>query len=99
MIEIAICDDNLSFTSWLEEQIVDLGKKHFVDLENDIFYTGEVLIDHIRNGKRYDLIFLDIEMLGMNGVDVAFQIRKYDSKDPYNFDRKRNRPFVGVFFE
>ncbi len=80
MIEIAICDDNLSFTSWLEEQIVDLGKKHFVDLENDIFYTGEVLIDHIRNGKRYDLIFLDIEMLGMNGVDVAFQIRKYDSK-------------------
>ena len=26
-------------------------------------------------------------------------LRKYDSKVPYNFDRKRNRPFVGVLFE
>ena len=26
-------------------------------------------------------------------------LRKYDSKVPYNFDRKKNRPFVGVLFE
>lgn len=26
-------------------------------------------------------------------------LRKYDSKVPYNYDRKKNRPFVGVLFE
>ena len=26
-------------------------------------------------------------------------LRKYDSKVPYNFDKKKKRPFVGVLFE
>lgn len=26
-------------------------------------------------------------------------LRKYDSKVPYNFDKKQNRPFVGVLFK
>ena len=26
-------------------------------------------------------------------------LRKYDSKVSYNFDRKKNRPFIGVLFE
>lgn len=80
MMEIAICDDMIPFTSWLEEKVIELGKKYMIDIENDIFFDGGRLVDHIKNGKKYDLIFLDIEMLGINGVDVAFQIRKYDSR-------------------
>lgn len=26
-------------------------------------------------------------------------LRKYDSKVPYNYDRKKNRPFVGYYLK
>ena len=78
MIDIAICDDKVSFTSSIENLILGLGKKYNQDIDTDIFFGGDPLVDYIKNGKRYDLIYLDIEMIGRNGVDIAYEIRQYD---------------------
>ena len=42
----------------------------------DTFYSGEALIDNIKEENLYDLIFLDIELGKINGVEVGHIIRK-----------------------
>lgn len=77
-MKIAICDDDISFTSKLEEIIkqesVNYGKKP----EIDVFFDGETLVKSIEDGQSYSMIFLDIEMKKMNGITAARRIRQLD---------------------
>ncbi|MBE5903498.1 MAG: response regulator transcription factor [Pseudobutyrivibrio sp.] len=77
-MKIAICDDDVSFTSKLEEIIkqesVNYGKKP----EIDVFFDGETLVKSIEDGQCYSMIFLDIEMKKMNGITAARRIRQLD---------------------
>lgn len=77
-MKIAICDDDISFTSRLEEIIkqesVNYGKKP----EIDVFFDGETLVKSIEDGQSYSMIFLDIEMKRMNGITAARRIRQLD---------------------
>lgn len=77
-MKIAICDDDISFTSKLEEIIkqesVNYGKKPGID----VFFDGETLVKSIEDGQSYSMIFLDIEMKRMNGITAARRIRQLD---------------------
>jgi len=77
MLEIAVCDDESIMTSKIENLLERIGKG---DLEIDVFYDGNTLVDYIINGKRYDIIYLDIEMSNKNGISAAREIRKVDKK-------------------
>ncbi|WP_310604328.1 LytR/AlgR family response regulator transcription factor [Anaerosporobacter sp.] len=79
MIEIAICDDKIKFTTEIEKMINDLCLQYDVDVEIDVFYDGATLVNHVNQGKSYDLIYLDIEMKYENGIDAARHIREKDS--------------------
>ena len=78
MLEIAICDDETLETSNIEKVLEDLATKVATKINIDVFYDGSTLVDYINRGKRYDLIYLDIEMEKQNGVDAARIIRKLD---------------------
>lgn len=73
MFKIAICDDDRKFCSQLEAMILNYYNSS--DIEIEIFETGENLYESLTNNKLYDLIFLDIEMLGINGVETGLKIR------------------------
>lgn len=78
MLEIAICDGETLETSNIEKMLEDLATKVATKINIDVFYDGSTLVDYINRGKRYDLIYLDIEMEKQNGVDAARIIRKLD---------------------
>lgn len=79
MIEIAICDDEKIMTSIIEERLHDLGNKHKVQIETDVFFDGVTLTDYIvKENRRYDIIYIDIEMKNQNGVEAAKKIREID---------------------
>lgn len=78
MMEIAICDDDVITTSYIEQLLEPIAKKKMLKLSVDIFYDGRTLADYINQGKRYDIIYLDIEMHDKNGVDTAREIRLED---------------------
>ena len=69
MIRIAIVDDE----KVIREQIKKLIEKRQTDCEIDIYGTGE---DLLKAGKGYDIVFLDIQMEGMNGIDTARALRQ-----------------------
>lgn len=78
MLEIAICDDEMSVLSQVEELVFKLADKHDMKIEVDCYRDGSELADNVDEGKRYDIIYLDIEMERENGVTVARRIREKD---------------------
>lgn len=69
MIRIAIVDDE----KVIREQIKKLIEKKQTDCEIDTYGTGE---DLLKVDSVYDIIFLDIQMDGMNGIDTARALRE-----------------------
>lgn len=76
MITIAICDDDKAVCSQIESILIDYDCRNGLKINADVFYTGESLLDYLNMGNSFDLIYLDIEMGKMNGVEVGRQIRK-----------------------
>lgn len=78
MLNIGICDDNISTTGKLEMMLQRLGKAHFIDIETDVFWDGKNIADSVEAGMSYDIIYLDIEMNKEDGISAAKRIRHFD---------------------
>lgn len=76
MINIAICDDDKAICTQIENILLEYAQNVCLKIETSIFYTGETLLDYFNKGNYFDLIFLDIEMEKINGVEVGRKIRK-----------------------
>ena len=70
-MKIAICDDELKIT----QQIEDMVRKCLPDCEVICYGCGA---DLLAAKKTFDLIFLDIQMDGLNGIQTAKKIRSID---------------------
>lgn len=80
MLKIAICDDEIMIASQIENMLEKISNTIVRKVEIDVFYDGSTLVNHIKEGMRYDLIYLDIEMKKQNGVDAARELRIIDNK-------------------
>lgn len=81
MLKIAICDDNIADLTNMCE-IIDLYRtlqrdKHAI--KYTAFHSAVDLIAAMENGEEYDLVFLDILMPLLNGMDAAKEIRQFNS--------------------
>ena len=75
-LNVAICDDNQEYINILENYILD---RKDVGITCDAFYSGEELVKMYNIGEAcYDVIFLDMEMDKLNGIETANIIRKMD---------------------
>ncbi|MBO5200371.1 MAG: response regulator transcription factor [Clostridia bacterium] len=70
-LRIVICDDLIEERKRLKNYIRRLEKDDNLELEITEFSAGEELIAFFKNGGSADLLFLDIYMNGINGVDTA----------------------------
>ena len=78
--QIGICDDEISTCSELEKILIDYFKMAGLDVQINIWYRAEDFIRDVPQKIKVDLLFLDIEMPGKNGVHVGEYIRN-DIKD------------------
>lgn len=78
MLNIAICDDENVIINQIEGLLLEIERRSSIELEMDVFYSGEALQKSVLSGKRYDLIYLDIQMEGENGIDTAKSLRIID---------------------
>ena len=73
MIRIAVCDDERNSLSHIKKCI----EEYPAPIRIDEFSDGESLL---MSDVFYAVIFLDIDMAGMNGIETARQLRKKDKK-------------------
>lgn len=69
---IAICDDEPLFCEQLKEHIYSYSNKYNLDTVVEIFNNGKQLL----NNAHFDIIFLDYQMPGINGLQTARELRK-----------------------
>lgn len=80
MLNVAICDDDLNFIGKFEDILLTIKRLEHIEFELEAYLDGKELVrDICENSKRYDLIFLDIEMREMNGLTAAKKIRENDT--------------------
>lgn len=75
MLKIAICDDEKVICDQLKDILVKLEFEFSEEMEVDIFCSGEKLCEALDEDIYFHIIFLDIEMEIMNGVEVGRRIR------------------------
>lgn len=78
MIKIAVCDDDLKFVGAIQEYLEQLAKEEHFELEIECFLSGNELIREYEKEVLFDLIYLDIEMNGADGIETAKRIRQKD---------------------
>jgi DNA-binding LytR/AlgR family response regulator len=102
-MKIGICDDERGTCAELEEMIYRFFSDYRYKLEVDVWYTGEDCIRDM-SGDSYDVLFLDIELPGNNGVavgkylradkqDNTVQIIYISSKTNYAMELFQNHPY------
>ncbi len=75
-MKIAICDDSINDVNIIENYIDKFNKTY---AECDAYKSGEELVHTYKNkNERYDVIFLDMEMEQLNGIETANRIREID---------------------
>lgn len=73
MFSVAICDDDELLCQKIESYLQEYIERHIIFCE--VYYSGERLYHDMMNGDHFDLIFLDIELEVMNGVDFGYKLR------------------------
>ncbi|WP_026657172.1 LytR/AlgR family response regulator transcription factor [Butyrivibrio sp. AC2005] len=80
ILKVAICDDEMTQRRQLQF-IIDKSRP---GTEVNLFESGEDFLNAFRPGL-YDLIFMDILMPGMGGIDATGKIRNIDASVPIVF--------------
>ncbi|WP_297713314.1 LytTR family DNA-binding domain-containing protein [Clostridium sp.] len=75
-MKIAVCDDNEIQLDLMNKYIKEWAKKGKVDIYIDTFKSAEEFLFKWEDYQKYDIIFLDIEMQMMSGVELSNIIRK-----------------------
>lgn len=74
MLKIAVVDDERAVCTQVERLLAELSKQHGVPVDIDVYYDGLKFCNELKNNY-YDVIFLDIEIGEMSGIDVSRNIR------------------------
>lgn len=103
MFRVAICDDEQTVCSRIEKIILDYQKISAKKIDILVFLSGQELCKFIKEGQAFDLIFLDIELNKLNGIEVGRIIREeikdditqivyISAKKDYAIELFENRP-------
>ena len=81
LYRIAICDDDREFGADLEQSITQILCERKVEFSIRHYGSGEELLQALNDEEPApQMIFLDVLMDGLNGVDTAKQIRRKDGQ-------------------
>lgn len=79
MIQVAICDDE----QFYREKIQSLLRQYFgnrnLDYAIQLYPSGEEFLSRRENSVKYDIVFMDISMKELDGIQTASQIRAFQS--------------------
>ena len=103
-MKIVICDDEKSTCAELEDILKDYAVERGRKIHTEVFLRGDTLKEYLARGEEPDVLFLDIRIPAIDGVEVGVYIREVlenekicivyiSSKEQYALQLFQNRPF------
>lgn len=104
MYRIGICDDDMAFGCQIEEYLKEYASKEHIEIQTEVFISGEEYLEFLKKEPEFDLLFLDIElgnrldgilvgrMMRSDFANEATQIVYVSGKESYAMQLFRNRP-------
>ena len=83
ILKIGICDDEIDIMKQLKDYLEHYSFAYNIDFEVSTFTSGEELLQSYHNAGTYHILFLDVEMPGINGINLANQIRELPDRNVY----------------
>lgn len=75
-MRIAVCEDNDIVAAFMEDYIASMDAEN---IEYEIFTSGDDLIHYMeQENVTFNILFMDIEMPGRNGIETSAYIREKD---------------------
>ncbi|MCR5792980.1 MAG: LytTR family DNA-binding domain-containing protein [Lachnospiraceae bacterium] len=103
MINIAICDDEQEFLDLIRGELFKAAEKLQITIETCPYTDGNRLVESFCNSEgKYDVVFLDIDMPDVSGLEVAKKLRMTEPEiilifvsahEQYVFDSIEYNPF------
>lgn len=75
-MRIAIAEDETAYSNHLQSHLKRFAQDSGQPMEIECFASGAQLVEHYRG--TWDLLLLDVDMPGMNGLEAARMIRQSD---------------------
>ena len=84
-MRICFVDDNTTLLEYMESQLQEFQDKYNIPCSLSVYNSAEEMLFENQEGYPFDVIILDINMDGMNGIELARKIRQTDKKVPIAF--------------
>lgn len=82
LYRIAICDDEISQIKNISDYLTRFSIKTDTEFQMERFTSGNELLKKYYNEKSpFDILFLDMEMPGRNGIETAEEIRRIPDRN------------------
>ena len=76
MLHVILCDDDEEILKQYRVLISQISERHRLETRVDCFSSGEALLFAMEdNPNGADILYLDVQMKALNGVDTAKQLR------------------------
>lgn len=76
----AICDDDDNYIRYLRRLAQQWGRQAGTEVETEDFPSAEAFLFRWEEKKDFDVLLLDIEMPGIDGVELARTVREEDGR-------------------
>ena len=76
---IAICDDEEFYRKKIQKLLEDYLKERGLSYEIQLFSSGEEFLKESENKVKFDIVFMDINMSRLDGIQTAMQMRSFHS--------------------
>lgn len=75
MFYVGVCDDELAVCEQVREYLLEFAKVRGVELDIAVYCDGKEVWQQLEAGKRLQLLFLDIQMAFLDGLELGKRIR------------------------
>lgn len=84
-MRIGICEDEAIYVKLVSAKVEEYFQKLGETVLLDVYPDGAPFLKAVREGARFDLILLDLQLEQSDGMEVAEKIRQMDAKVPLIF--------------
>lgn len=79
MLQVAICDDEQFYREKIQNLLIQYFQQRNLEYAIHLYPSGEEFLSQRENSVKYDIIFMDISMKKLDGIQTASQIRSFHS--------------------